>query len=270
MDAVIGGIRWVHIVLGFVGLVAWWVPVLTKKGGERHKLFGKIFAFCAYFVAGSAMLTPPIRIGRALADGASITENPEGFGFLIFLAYLGLVTFALTRHAVQTVRTRRDPDSIRTPFHIALGIAPTAGSVVVVASALLLWSSISIIMLLLSPLGLFISADILKYIYRRETARRAWFYAHMGAMLGAGIAFHTAFLVFGSRLFVSPDILGPLNWLPWVLPGMIGGMIGGFGGRYWEKQYRQKFGDLVGPGSDGDGDGPGGSVPAGGPMPGAA
>ena len=242
MDAVIGGIRWVHIVLGFAGLAAWWVPVLTKKGGERHKLFGKIFAFCAYFVAGSAMVTPPIRIGRALSSGASVTENPEGFGFLIFLFYLGVVTFALTRHAVQTVRTRRDPDSIRTPFHMAVGIAPIVGSVVVVASALLLWSSISIIMLLLSPLGLIVSADILKYMYRRETAPRAWFYAHMGAMLGAGIAFHTAFLVFGSRIFVSLDVLGPLNWVPWVLPGTIGGL----GGRYWEKQYRRKFGDLVG------------------------
>lgn len=114
MDVLIGGIRWAHIVFGFVGLAAFWVPIVTKKGGARHKTFGKVFALCAYFVAGSAMVTPPLRIGGALAAGASVTENAESFGFLIFLFYLGVVTFAFTQHAIQTVRTRRDPDSIRT------------------------------------------------------------------------------------------------------------------------------------------------------------
>ncbi len=63
MEAVITGARWIHIVLGFVGLAAWWVPVLTKKGGQRHRTFGMIFALAAYAVAGTAMLTPPLRIG---------------------------------------------------------------------------------------------------------------------------------------------------------------------------------------------------------------
>ncbi len=154
MDAFIGTLRWVHVVLGFVGLAAWWVPILTKKGGKRHVAFGKVFAVCAYAVAGSAMITPPLRIGGALAAGASLAENTASFGFLIFLFYLGTVAFALTRHAIQTVRTRRDPDAIRTPFHIALGILPAVGSVVVVAWALLLWSGVSIIMLALSPVGI--------------------------------------------------------------------------------------------------------------------
>ena len=241
MEALIGGIRWMHIALGFVGLAAWWVPILSKKGGERHKTFGKIFALCAYVVAGSAMLTPPLRIGGALAGGASLTDDPQSFGFLIFLFYLGSVTFALTRHAVRTIRTKRDPDSIRTPAHLVVGIVPSLGSLVVVAWALAFWSSLSIIMLALSPVGILVTVDMLKYMYRRPAGKRVWFYAHMGAMLGAGIAFHTAFLVFGSRIVIDLSILGSFNWVPWILPGLIGGV----GGRYWETLYRRKFGDLA-------------------------
>ncbi len=241
MDAVIGVIRWSHIALGAIGLLAFWVPIVTKKGGARHKQFGMIFALCAYFVSGSAMVTPPLRIGRALAAGASVTENAQAFGFLIFLFYLGLVTFAFTRQAVQTVRTRRDPDSIRTPFHLVVGVAPTIGSIMVLVWALTFWSSFSVVMLAFAPLGVFLSAGILKYAYRRPREKRAWFYAHMGAMLGAGIAFHTAFFVFGSRALIDLSLFGPFNWVPWVLPALIGVS----GNRYWETHYRRKFGDLA-------------------------
>lgn len=241
MDVLIQGLRWSHIALGFVGLAAFWVPVVSKKGGERHKAFGKVFALCAYVVAVTAMLTPPLRIGRALADGASVSENSESFGFLIFLFYLGSATLALTRHAVKTIRTKRDPDSIRTAGHILIGVLPTVGSVLVVAWALIFWSPLSIIMLALSPVGVLTSADIFKYMYRRPPEKRAWFYAHMGAMLGAGIAFHTAFLVFGSRVIIDLSVLGSFNWVPWVLPALIGTV----GGGYWERQYRRKFGDVA-------------------------
>ena len=65
MDGLIQTLRWTHMALGFVGLTAWWVPILAKKGGKRHVAFGKVFAVCAYAVGGTAMLTPP-RFASAL------------------------------------------------------------------------------------------------------------------------------------------------------------------------------------------------------------
>jgi hypothetical protein len=73
------------------------------------------------------------------------------------------------------VRTRRDPDSIRTPFHLVVGIAPTVGSVMVLTWALTFWSSFSVVMLAFAPLGVLISSTILKYSYRRPPEKRAWF-----------------------------------------------------------------------------------------------
>ena len=135
---------------------------------QRHKTFGMVFALSAYVVAGTAMLTPPLHIGRALAAGASLTDDPETFGFLLFLFYLGTVTLALTRHAVQTIRTRRDPDSIRTPGHVVIGVIPALGSLCVVIWAIAFWSDISIVMLALSPIGFFVAHDVLTYVYRRS------------------------------------------------------------------------------------------------------
>lgn len=96
-------------------------------------------------------------------------------------------------------------------------------------------------MLSLAPVGVFVSVVVLKYMYRRPPEKRAWFYAHMGAMFGAGIAFHTAFLVFGSRAVIDLDIFGAFNWVPWILPALVGVV----GRRVWEAHYRRKFGDLV-------------------------
>ena len=34
-----------HIITGSVGLFAFWVPVLGKKGGPAHRLGGKVFTY---------------------------------------------------------------------------------------------------------------------------------------------------------------------------------------------------------------------------------
>ena len=68
----------------------------------------------------------------------------------------------------------------------------------------------------------------------------AWFYSHLGSMLGGGIAFHTAFLVFGLGRFVSLDIPGVLAVLPWLLPTLIGipAIV------LWTRHYRRRFGQM--------------------------
>ena len=34
--------RFVHVVFGFAGLAAFWIPIFAKKGATNHVRFGKV------------------------------------------------------------------------------------------------------------------------------------------------------------------------------------------------------------------------------------
>ena len=75
MEWLIEANRWFHMIIGFVGLAAWWVPILTKKGGKQHVFFGKVFALSAYIIGSTALAGVTMRVGYALWRGIDITEN---------------------------------------------------------------------------------------------------------------------------------------------------------------------------------------------------
>jgi len=240
MDLLIAINRYLHILVGFAGLAAWWVPILTTKGGRLHQRMGKAFVFAAYVIGTTALVSLALRITEARWAGASWGTLLPELGFLLLLAYLGLFTVSAAHFGVRILRTRRQPHTLRTPGLEVLSWLLMAGSVIVVAHALIFWTPTSIILLLLSPIGITQGLEQRRYARQQPALKRPWFYAHMDAMLGAGIAFHTAFLVFGSRVVFDLSILGPFNWVPWVLPAIVGTV---FGNR-WKKIYMRRFGDL--------------------------
>jgi len=236
MESVFDGIRWAHIVIGFTGLAAFWFPVFARKGGQVHKKAGRVFEWAAYIVAGSAVFNALGRLVTALIGGATLAGNEDSFGFLVFLAYLGTVTFASVRHGVKAVRNK-DFATLRTGPHMALAVASLIGSAVVIGYALLVWTDLSFVLLALSPIGLLQGRAMILQMTRPQSERMIWFYAHMGNMLGAGIAFHTAFAVFGSARIFQFELPGAWQIVPWVLPAAIGipsNLI-------LETKYRRKF-----------------------------
>ena len=226
-----------HVATGFVGLAAFWVPVFVRKGGRAHVRAGRVFTYCAYVVTLSAVTSAAGRIVAYQLQGIGPADRPESYGFALFLGYLGVVTFATVRHAVRVVATRKSPETLRTPFHEALAWASIAGSVTVVAFALAVRSDASPILLGLSPVGLVTGAGMLRLMRRPGARRMGWFYSHLGSMLGGGIAFHTAFAVFGAQRLWAYDLAGPLAVVPWLLPTVIGipAII------LWTRYYRRKF-----------------------------
>lgn len=234
-------LRYAHMGFGFVGLVAFWIPVFTRKGSLGHIRFGTVFLWCVYGIAASAMVATTHEIVGALRAGGGPASDPAGFGFAVFLFYIALITLASGRHGYRVIETKKDPASIDTAGHRLLAYASMAGSVVTIAYAVLFWSSMSIIFLALGPVGLGIGAGMLGYMKEPARSRMSWWYEHMGAMLGAGVAFHTAFIVFGAqRLFDYSSALGGFSWIPWVAPAAIGVPASVI----WTRHYRRKFGDL--------------------------
>ena len=232
-DALVG----LHVVTGFIGLAAFWIPVFARKGGRAHVQAGRVFTYCAYVVTLSAVTASAGRIVSFQVQGIGFADRPDLYGFALFLGYLGLVTFATVRQAMRVVATRRAPETLWTPFHAALGWASIAGSTAVIAFALGVWSDVSPILLGLSPIGLFTGSSMLRLMRNPGARHMGWFYSHLGSMLGGGIAFHTAFIVFGAQRLWAYELAGPLAVVPWILPTVVGipAIVA------WTRYYRRKF-----------------------------
>ena len=230
-----------HVATGFVGLAAFWIPLFARKGGRVHVRAGRIFTYCAYVVTLSAVTAAAGRIVSYQVQGPGLADRPELYGFALFLGYLGVTTFAMVRQAIRVVATRKAPDALRTPGHEALGWASIASSVTVIAFALAAWSHLSPILLALSPIGLFTGHGMLRLMRNPGAQHMGWFYSHLGSMLGGGIAFHTAFAVFGAQRLWAYELAGPLGVVPWILPTAIGvpAII------IWTRFYRRKFAPAV-------------------------
>ena len=228
---------WAHVATGFVGLAAFWVPVFARKGGRTHVQAGRIYTYCAYVVTVSAVTASAGRVVFYQFQGAGIAERPDLYGFAVLLGYLGVVTFATVRQAIRVVATRKAPETLRTPVHEALAWASIAGSIAVVAVALRAWSDVSPILLGMSPIGLFIGRGMLRLMHNPRAQHMGWFYSHLGSMLGGGIAFHTAFIVFGAQRVWAYEIAGPFAVVPWLLPTVVGipAIV------VWTRYYRRKF-----------------------------
>lgn len=246
-------LRWVHIAVGFLGLAAFWVPIFARKGGKIHVLFGRIFVVCAYIIVVTALfscawaLLHPLSFTgttRDLSEGelAELSSNVRFFTAL--LGVLSLWLFAALEMGIGVLRTRKNPDRLWNPRQIfAQGISGLGSLALGIFGASFLTqtgSPLFLIPLLVGASGLGASGRILLFMRKPRLARMAWWYMHMECMLGAGIAFHTAFFVFGfSRLF-NFQLQGPWALLPWLLPAAIGIPAT----QIWIRHYKNKFGDL--------------------------
>lgn len=231
--------RFIHIVFGTIGLAAFWIPVFARKGAANHVRFGKIFVRSAYIVLGAAAVALAVRLADLLARDIGIDDNPSLYAFMVFLAYLTFVTFVTVRHGMGVLRYKKDPASLNTPLNAMLARAAILASVCLIAYALLLSPPIRILLLALSPIGFGVGYGNLRYMTLRAPSPRAWMYEHLGAMLGSGIAFHTAFAVFGLTRLFDIGLTGWVAVIPWVAPAAVG-IPAIF---IWTRHYRNKFGE---------------------------
>ncbi len=239
MEAVLEILRWVHVAAGFTGLAAFWVPVFTAKGGPRHRLFGRVFKTCAWLVLGAAAVSICLHIGEGLADGQTPSTAPNTFAFLVFLAYLTLVTFVVLRHGLQVLQHKQGLQGMNRWTDRWLARLAIASSVGLIVYALYFDPPVKIVLFALSPIGFAGGFGILKAIRGGQPERMAWFYEHLSAMLATGIAFHTAFAVFGSSRIFSLQTEGFAAVVPWILPALVG--IPAIS--LWTRHYRRRFGD---------------------------
>lgn len=233
--------RFVHVAFGAIGLIAFWVPVFTRKGAVNHVRFGKIFVWSAYVVLAAAAVALLSRTYGLLAAGTGPADKPVLFAFMVFLGYLSLVSFVIVRYGMQVLKHKGNPAELGTDLNTALAWASIAASIGIIVYALLLSPPNKVLLFALSPIGIGNGIGQLRYFGATGLSQRAWFYEHLGAMLAAGIAFHTAFAVFGSTRLFDIEMTGWIAIVPWIAPAIIG--IPAI--RLWTRHYQKKFGELA-------------------------
>jgi hypothetical protein len=233
--------RFVHVTFGAIGLFAFWVPVFAKKGAVNHIRFGKAFVWSAYVVLAAAAIALSTRLVDLAQQGIGPSDKPTLFAFITFLGYLTFVTFVIVRHGMKVLQSKGDPAALRTPLNIALAYGALAAGVGIILYGFVFDPPNKILLFALSPIGLGNGYGQLRYMKAVGLSRRAWMYEHLGAMLGSGIAFHTAFAVFGASRLFDIGLTGWVSIIPWVAPAVIG--IPAI--TIWTRHYQRKFGELV-------------------------
>ncbi len=233
--------RYVHVIFGSIGLLAYWIPIFARKGAVNHVRYGKVFVWSAYVVLSAAAIALISRLVDLSMRGIGPADEPALFALIVFLGYLTFVTFVIVRHGMQVLRNKRNPAGLHNKLNVALAYGTIAASIAIIIYALLLSPPYKILLFALSPIGLGNGFGQLRYMKSSPPSKRAWMYEHLGAMLGAGIAFHTAFAVFGATRMFDIGLTGWVAIIPWVAPTIIG--IPAI--TIWSRHYRRKFGELA-------------------------
>ncbi len=56
----------VHVAAGTIGLVSFWIPVVGRKGADRHRWWGRLFARCIMTAGLCAIVMSLISLGWPL------------------------------------------------------------------------------------------------------------------------------------------------------------------------------------------------------------
>ncbi len=215
--------RPLHIGFGFFVLTLFWVQIFSKKGSQWHIRAGKAFYWSGMIIVATALFGVTAVLLDAFEGDHEVALNDARAAAIFFLGYLAIITFAILEKGRSAIRFHGPSPGARAMFAYARAFFALIASLSLIAYALTFRPSNAILLFALSPLGILIFLETMNFQRQGNTYPQRWIVEHLDGMLGAGIAFHTAFFVFGASSFFNP-LIGdsPLKLLPWILPTLIG------------------------------------------------
>jgi len=207
-----------HVMTGLTGLIAFWVPIVSKKGAKNHRRWGRI---CCYGFIGAGALAiamallslygPEERIpsvtDRVLFDGL--------FGWMML--YLGLLTIGFADYGLAVVKHSRQREALRKVRYQFVIAAVIASAAYCFAYGL---SIGEVLMMAVAVLGIVAMSIQQLYIWRKEVSSpRSYVGEHFRALIGMGISAYTAFMSVGLIRYIPEHVFNPLVW---ALPSAVG------------------------------------------------
>ncbi|MBV7266506.1 hypothetical protein [Erythrobacter ani] len=200
----------IHVIAGATGLIAFWVPIATKKGALIHRKGGRVacygFAAAGALAIAMALLSlfgPEERI-------PSVTDRELFAGlFGWMMLYLGILTIGFVDYGLAVVRHAHSRPSLRSPrYQLVMGAVVLSG----------LWCGYfgmrvgHPLMQLVAVVGIVAMTLQQVFIWRTDVHPRSYVGEHFRALLGMGISAYTAFLSVGLIRWIPDQVFNPLIW----------------------------------------------------------
>ncbi len=239
---------YIHVSIGFVALILFWIPIASRKGSKRHARTGWWYTNAMYVVSGSALLLSLILLSHPISakfperefsavELSRTTAELKSIG--LFLLAISILVTANLRHGILTLRAKHDHSLMRAPNHLILnGLLLCVGLYLAFIAADA--GGRKILFYVFAALCVSAAVGQLRYSLKKQIDPMEWLIAHLGSMLGAGIGVHTAFFVFGGSRFIAELLTGQWMLVPWVGPGVIGGVAI----TWLSSKYRNKYRHL--------------------------
>ena len=215
LDQFIRVVLWLHIASGFTAFFVAPVALITRKGGDTHRRWGKIYFWAMTVAAVSSIVVAAYR--------------PN-----LFLLLVGIFAFYLAFSGYR-VLARKRPDKGQNPT--ALDWSVTA--ITLLASlAMIIWGATNLVtgtahlntvLIVFGIAGTLSAGSDMKTYVRPSKDKNAWYFDHMSGMVASYIAAVSAFAV------VNLTFLPPL--VRWLGPTAIGVPLLSF----WIGYYKRKF-----------------------------
>jgi hypothetical protein len=191
---------WIHVLAGTVALMVAPIALLTLKGGPTHRRWGKVYFWAMAVVASTAIVV-------GFARG------------LLFLMLVAVFSFYASLSGYRVLYRKR-PDLGQRPAPLdwiaaVITLATSAGLIVLgILQPTPTFQKLSTVAVVLGFVGLSLAgADVWQFLSPPDD-KRAWWYKHMGSMIGSYIATVTAFSVVNFMFLPTT--------LRWLWPTIIG------------------------------------------------
>lgn len=217
-----------HIAIGALCLVLFWVPVITKKGSKLHNVSGVLYYKFMLFIAVSGaimsimVLIDPIAVyavNRPLPADKIASFVYARRQFSSFLLLLSVLTWVTIRHAYAVLKIQANLQALRKwPFQLPVA-ALFIGSLYVFYSG---WQHGNLLFMIFSGVGAFTAISVWRYSYQRQIAQRQWIIEHFSTMIASGIALYTAFFAAGGRRLLADILTGQWQIVSWVAAPTLG------------------------------------------------
>lgn len=205
-----------HIATGAIGLVAFWVPVASVKGSQRHRWWGRLFVRTMLCTGVFAIAISLVTLVDPVGTHPKLLNHPELSDPLVISAifgwmmlYLAVLTINLAWYGDQCIKLKRQHSQHKAWYNLMLQ------GVLFIAALNCVWIGWQIgqpLMLGISVIGFATVATNLRFMLTAHPSRHAWQLEHIKGLVGAGISVYTAFFAFGAVRYFPDLALYPGYW----------------------------------------------------------